>query len=189
MTREELRIISAFLDSGNIEALREYINSLKLAQFSTLRQTWFEHYLSESPIATKTILYDDSKENQIICSNGISLYYINANYVTLLSPTLVKNTFCQRVTLEEIEKFKRRTEQLITQLIPAEWFSQEGVVTKVENESLLEGIFHIFKTSELNHIDWILGHSQYKIDKQNAILCAESEVGRAYVLGYRNNHQ
>ena len=185
MTQEELFTISKLLENGEIDELKYYIECKKLRHFNSTRQYYFENYLANVQMQNKTILFEDQKEKRIVCSNGISIYYINSEYVMPGSPQIVRNPLCQRVTIEIVQKMEHQIEQFVSELISADWFNKRPDITRIEHEDGRDGITHDFRTSEIVMIDRLLGNATYKLDKTNPILYAESEVGHAYVLGLR----
>ena len=185
MTTEELAKISGFLDNNQIEELKYYIECKKIGHFNQSRQYYFENYLENVQKQNKTILFEDKKEHRIICSNGISLYYINSEYIMPNSPRIIHNQLCQRATIETIQKLEQRIEKHVSELTSADWWNRQAEITRVEHEDGADGITHDFKTLEIVMIDRLLGKATFKLDKTNPVLYAESEVGHAYVLGLR----
>lgn len=185
MTKEEIAKISRFLDNDQIEELKYYIERQKIEHFNQSRQYFFENYLENVQMKNKTILFEDKCENRIICSNGISIYYINSNYIIPSSPRIMHNKFCQRVTIEFVQKMEQKIENFVSELIVADWFNKESEITRIEHEDGKDGITHDFRTSEIIMIDRILGNAQFKLDKTNPVLYAQSKVGHAYVLGLK----
>ena len=195
MINEQLIKALRLLDEKSLETLRtmdkETLNKLLyhieqefLPMFNQDRQNNFEKYLMSHK---KNVLCDN--QDKIIFSNGISLYYLNRNYVSLNSPVLINQNIYQTVNIEAITKLETMIKDNSKQLIDVEWFYEDTKDTLVEGngaQKLNSGIITSkFSTKELGYTKKILDNPTYKMDTEYPILVAESEVGKAYVLGYK----
>lgn len=189
MTREELIKELKKLDEKTLEELLYRAQQKALANFDESRQRAFEQYLFNGKANKKSIYFDDKVQEKIVFSNGISLYYVNYNFLSINSPVIIRNSLLNEVKIEEIFNIEKQINNNIIKWIDTEWFSENAKYTMVEANGSLSGgqnlVTATFKTSEIVSADAILNKPRYQIDENYPILLAESEVGKAYILGYK----
>lgn len=201
MTIEEANKLLDLLNKNKLEQLREFIENQKIIHCDFKRQKTFEEYMDCRNYERNPVLYEDQKNGKIIFSNRYSLYYVNSNYLNANSLKIMRNPFGGRVDLEHIQEMEDKIKKYITNLIEAEYFTVS--TTKVIQkpfyvydvpttlvESTIPGklVETHFTQQEIEFADIILDRPKYKVDENSPLLLAESEVGKAYILGYRKEN-
>lgn len=184
MTKKEIDEIQELINQNNIEELKNYIEKKKIIHFNQKRQNSFESYLYSSE-KRKPVLFNDRENETIICSNGISIYYINYNYIYLNSSTLITKKPFQELTTQEVKLLDESKQNYITELGPAPFFTRNRNTTLVEG---FKGRDKTFNTNEIDFADSILDFPEYKIDEKYPLLYGESKVGKVYILGYKKSN-
>lgn len=201
MTIEEANKLLDLLNKNKLEQLREYIENQKIEHFDLKRQQTFEKYMDCRNYKKNPVLYDEQKNGQIIFSNRYSLYYVNSNYLNTNSVKIMRNPFGCRVDFKYVKKLEDNIKKYITNLVEAEFFTTPisqitpkpyytygSPTTLVESTIPGKLIEAHFNQQEIEFADIMLDSPKYKMDEESPLLLAESEVGKAYILGYRKEN-
>ena len=200
MTTEEANKLLDLLNKNKLEQLREYLKSQKIKHFNVNRQQTFEKYMDCRNYKRNPVLYEDKENGRIIFSNRYSLYYVNNNYLNANSLKIMRNPFGGRVDFECIQNLEDNVKKYITNLVEAEFFTMPiaeetskpyytyGSPTTLVESTIPEKIVEAhFNQQEIEFADIILDRPKYKMDEESPLLLAESEFGKAYILGYRKD--
>ena len=198
MTIEEANKLLDLLNKNKLEQLREHIENQKIEHFDLKRQKAFEEYMDCKNYISNPILYEDKENGRIIFSNNFSLYYVNSNYLNVNSLKIMRNPFGARAEKARFSKARANINQQINHLVEAQYFTvstvnktkkpyymYEVATTLVESTVPGKLIEAHFNQKEIEFADIILDRPKYKIDEESPLLLAESEIGKAYILGYR----
>jgi len=189
MTNEEIDIIlkKVNLEISNLQDLRNFLLDKKRKNNDEKRQNAFEKYLATPNIlGSSSKIYFDPKS--IIFSNGISIYIVRTEYFKINNCSFISNNKDKKfkiVEFREINKYVDKINNLYKKFenscllyesfgtVTAEWYDEMCGKLNIDN----------FYAKEVEFCDSILDEPLYRISESNPILKAESEIGKAYIIG------
>lgn len=199
MTNNEIDKLISILDKKNLDELKKYLLKEKELNTNKLRQKTFEKYLT-----TNILGYNDkslpklySEKNIQIFSNYISIYIINKNFFKTDTLYLSReknnsrkiNHRFQLVTKNEINSLLKKMQMNLGQYKVDILSIESGNIRdpyeyKIEYYDELYDKKQIvsFSKKEIDTADILLDNPKYTYC-QNYIIEAESEIGKAYILG------
>lgn len=202
MTNKEIEKLLSMLDKKDLTKIREFLLYEQYTNNNKLRQKTFEEYLRTNKwglnMDTTPGLYVD--ENVQKFTNGVSLYIINKNFFNTKTPKLIKgcargaksnHRFCYATN----ERFNEYLSKILLNF--SNIFSDCLDIYTYENSkyTYVEYFNNIdkhlqtekFDSKEIDTANIILNNPIYYISHNCPILKAESDIGKCYILGYKNN--
>lgn len=203
MTNKEIEKILNFLDNEKLEELKRYLLTEKKRNNNILRQKAFEKYLTTNIFgldgSTLPSIYIGSKDNVQIFTNFASIYILNKNFLNMETSYLSfeKNKARKTshryklVSKEEMNEYVSKFEEKLGfnqfDILSMEcWSVLASTRYDVEyyDEIKQKKITEIFKKVEIDTADILLDNPKYTIyNDKMPILKAESEIGKAYIIG------
>ena len=203
MTNKEIEKILNFLDNEKLEELKRYLLTEKKRNNNILRQKAFEKYLTTNIFgldgSTLPSIYIGSKDNVQIFTNFASIYILNKNFLNMETSYLSfeKNKARKTshryklVSKEEMNEYLSKFEEKLGfnqfDILSMEcWSVLASTRYDVEyyDEIKQKKITEIFKKVEIDTADILLDNPKYTIyNDKMPILKAESEIGKAYIIG------
>jgi len=204
MTNKEIEKMLNFLDNNQLEQLKKYLLSEKKKNNSILRQKTFEKYL------TTNIMGLDDRSMPSICSdvhddkiqiftNFASIYILNKSFLNIQTNYLSfeKNKARKTshrfklVSKEEINNYVSKFEEKLGfnefDILSMECWSvlaRTRYDVEYYDQIKQKKITEIFKKVEIDTADILLDNPKYTIyNDKMPILKAESEIGKAYIIG------
>jgi len=206
MTNKEIDKLLDMLDKKSLEQIKNYLNKEKEKNIKKENQNTFEKYITnyDKDLAAdaKSGTIFNEKEDLLVFSNGISLYYINKEAFNI-DMKKVKDHFNHvnphinhRIRIVNNETIKKYEDHLIEIAdvdlniedlsdtfeypLTIEYVDDFALVSYIKNDHLIE---ETFKVKEFKYADKLLKNPKYKICKNAPILYGESEIGKVYILG------
>jgi len=203
VTNKEIEKILNFLDNEKLEELKRYLLTEKKRNNNILRQKAFEKYLTTNIFgldgSTLPSIYIGSKDNVQIFTNFASIYILNKNFLNMETSYLSfeKNKARKTshryklVSKEEMNEYVSKFEEKLGfnqfDILSMEcWSVLASTRYDVEyyDEIKQKKITEIFKKVEIDTADILLDNPKYTIyNDKMPILKAESEIGKAYIIG------
>ena len=204
MTNKEIDKLLTMLDSKTLNEVREFLLKQKNKNINDLRQKTFENYMCNT---RKKFYWNDSKgsvifenTNDIIFSNGISLYILNKGLVNINSSKIINNMNNVNVKLqhriykydeEKTFKLLRKAESFKTNLSQIQYTeSVDEKITRLTSCIYYPKEIHFdFKTEELNTADILLDKPELRMSTEHPLLYGENDNGKVYILGHIKHEQ
>lgn len=203
MKREEIDKLLSMLDKKDLVSIKEFLLVEKHKSDNKLRQSAFEEYLITNKFGLNfertPKLYVGENVQKFM--NGVSLYIINKNFFQTNTPKLIKASakgIHANHRFEYVDEpfFKEYLSKVIlgfsnifsecTDYIETREYDKYTCVEYYNNITKNTCI----KKFDRKETDWaniILNNPTYYISHNYPILKAESEIGKCYILGLRNN--
>lgn len=203
MKIEEIEKLLSMLDKKDLNSMKEFLLNEKTKKDNQLRQRAFEEYLRTNKwglnVNTTPKLYIDDNVQKFM--NGVSLYIINKNFFRTQTPKLIKG--CARCAKSN-HRFEYVSEEFFEKLIPkillnfSNIYSEctDYIETREYDKYTCVEYYNVITENtciekfDRRETDWaniILNNPTYYISHNYPILRAESDVGKCYILGLRNN--
>ena len=210
MTNKEIDKLLDMLDKKGLEQVKKYLNNEKEKNNKNEFQRDFEKYITNQDRNVSGLGKDGTvlniRDDMIVFSNGISIYYVNNGVYNINSEKVRKGLdsykgkhHIRKVYNGTIEKYEKALARLAgTELdfkdisetfevpLTIEYIGDFAMVTYAIGNDLIEERFNL---SEFKYADKILKEPSYKICRNNAILYGESEVGKVYILGRKRDSE
>ena len=193
MDNDQLKKILYIIRKKKIECIENKFSE------EELRQKIFEEYLINNKFEydSKKIPRLFSNDNMQCFTNGVSLYRINKNFFD----TNTSNLFFQR-NIKKFEivseshfttyfKFLKDKYGSISSYCDSCYLDKNKQYTYVDYTDIISGeiLTKRFDTDEIDMADSILKNPTYKISNSYPILHAENDIGKVYILGYKNTYK
>lgn len=200
MNNREIDKLLSMLDKKSLDDVKRYLNEQKELNTKKLRQETFEEYLTTNYYQYNTEampkLYSD--DNIQIFSNYISIYLINKNFFNIQTPKLIKGqskivTSAHRFQVVKKDVFDKLIEK-IEKMTGHYYFDVRSMESDCERKNKFYDVEYVdelynkihsekFSKKEIDTADILLNNPKYIIYSKVPILKAESEIGKAYILG------
>lgn len=195
MTNLEIDKLLKMLDKEDLDEIRAYLISEKNKKTSDLKQRKFNEYMNTG-LNDSQNTYICEKEDKIIFSNGISIYYLNKNIVNNKSLKMCKNSDTQgvikKLTNKQLSLFEKnikiRTSKLVPVSLKPQYIEHRGIpcvnLSIILDEAKI--IEFYFKEKEVETANILLDNPNYKMDIYSPLLYGESNNGKVYILGLKH---
>lgn len=201
MTNKEIEKLLSMLDKKDLINIKKYLLEEQYKNNNKLRQRTFEEYLRTNKFGmdmnkTPRIYVDENVQK---FTNGISLYIINKNFFNTQTPNLIKGSakgaksnhrfeYVSNICFAEyLSKILLNFSNIYSEL--EELYSiDDGKYTYAKYLSSIDNHLHTekFDSIEVDSANIILNNPKYTISHNCPILKAESDIGKCYILGYKN---
>ena len=201
MTREEIERLLSMANKKDLVSIKEFLLAEKYKSDNKLRQAAFEEYLRTNKFGlnynTTPKLYVNAYVQKF--SNNVSLYIINKNFFETNTPKLIKARakgarYNHKFEYVSEDFFQKYISQILfnfsdifsecTDYIETREYDKYTLVeyySKVYNEQIIDK----FDRRETDWANIILNNPTYYISHNYPILKAESDIGKAYILGLK----
>lgn len=203
MTDVELEKLLSMVNKKDLLGIKEFLLTEKEKSDNKKRQSAFEEYLRTNKwgFNDKTVpkLYVDDDAQKF--TNCVSIYIINKNFFNTQTPKLIKG--CARGAkynhkfefasdeyfCENLAKILYRFGSSYSECTDYIETREYDKYTYVEYYNSLDSQLCIekFDRKETDWADIILNNPTYHISHHQPILRAESDIGKCYILGYKND--
>ena len=199
MKNTEINKLLNLLNKNKLEEIKDYLLSEKEKNKSEARQRYFEKYMCNDG-KTYSLKYGkgtvmNSRENEIIFSNGISLYYVNKSLFNIDSAKIIKHTDSKKVLPHKYinlvnDKYIKRIENSFNINNLESTFIYPNAIEYIYDKTITISIIDCddilekhFLKSEFDQANEILDNPKFKVSSSDPLLYAESNIGKCYILG------
>lgn len=202
MTNKEIEKLLSMVNKKDLLNMKKFLLNEKEKKDNQLRQSAFEEYLRTNKfdlnIKTTPKLYVGEDTQKF--TNGVSLYIINKNFFNTQTPKLIKG--CARGAKAN-HKFEYVSEDFFQNYISQILLNFSNIFSdctdyietrEYDKYTLVEYYNNItehlcieqFDRKETDWANIILNNPTYYISHNFPILRAESDIGKCYILGFKN---
>ena len=203
MKREEIEKLLSMANKKDLVSIKEFLLTEKEKSDNKLRQSTFEEYLRTNKwglnVKTTPKLYVEEDVQKF--TNGVSLYIINKSFFLTNTPKLIKANakgaranhkfeYVDNIYLENyLSKTLLNFSNIFSECTDYIETREYGKYTFVEYHNVIynEQRIERFDRKETDWANIILNNPTYYISHNCPILKAESDIGKCYILGYKNN--
>lgn len=198
MTNKEIDKLLTMLDKKTLVEVKKYLYNEK----DKIRQKTFEKYLTNNKFGSDLVRMPKlffSMDKQCF-TNGVSLYEINSNFFNTNTSNLSiqknrKRTYNHRFEIKDEMQFNVFFDVLmekygLKETNPIEMsLAEEKKYTYVKyfDEESNQIEIRRFDTDEIDKCNIFLNNPKYNISTEMPILYAENDIGKVYILGYKNS--
>lgn len=195
MTNKDIDKLLSLLDKKNLEEVKNYLINEKERNIEAVKQNAFERYLT-----TNKFGYDRGRIPKIFMNksvqqftNGNSLYIINSNFfktnIGKLAKVDRKTHYSHRFEYVSEEKIKKYLNSIIKYYgdreNECEFSTDDKFILATFYNSITQCEETIkFDKYEIDIVNRILENPVFRISESNPVLKAESNSGKAYILGF-----
>lgn len=190
MNSEELKKLLYVLRKNKLQYIKKNFSD------EELRQKIFEEYLINNKFEydPKKIPKLFSNNNIQYFTNGVSLYRLNNNFFDTNTTNLVLQKNTKKFEIVDESHFHIYFEFLKEKYGSISSYCDSCYLDKNEQYTYIDYIDLIssevltkrFDTDEIDTANLILKNPTYKISNSHPILHAENDIGKVYILGYKN---
>ena len=202
MNTKDIDLILSLLNKNDIESLKELLINEKNKNLSEALLNYLNKYITL--IKKDTELCKNThyilKDEQLIFTNGISIYYINKNFSVYAKEYLYRltefeksikrpNSIVQITDNEKLKLFEDSIEKPRNCFLKVENEQVNGETVSLENISYKGNNNYTcqnFSNSEISIAKKILNNPEFYVDMVEPIATAESEIGKVYIKGFKN---
>jgi len=186
MSNEEVNKILSMLEKNELENLKKYLLKELYINNDANRQKTFENYLTNKNNITRICENNGTQK----FTNGNSIYIINSNLLNLETFKLEKNKKEYKIVSDDI--FENYLMQLsyITNF-DTNFNEIDDLNTKNDDKYVYvrplksKNSVKIYDNEEIKVANIILNNPKYYVSDCAAILKAESDIGKAYILSLK----
>lgn len=201
MTNKEIDKLLSMLDTEQLDNIKKFLLEQKEKNIAEFRQKAFEKYLTTNKYGMNIrrvpkLCIDDNTQR---FTNGVSLYIINNNFFNTRTAKLMKGTAKGTWSKNRFEYIdKKAFMEFVSAILPDDSYiySECSELVKKENDKYTyvdykswydnKNYTERFDTTEIELANILLNNPKYLVAHNMPLLKAESNIGKAYILGFKH---